>query len=574
MLKIKNHVGYRIWVWAMFIILPIAYVWVFARFHQVMSSGDFMFQANRMEELYQDVIHGTLIPRISSYTFNQVGSGINFFYPWVLLYPFVFLRIIFHNPVVAFYLFVLLYTYLTIVIAYFCMKSYSESDLISYVFALLYTFSNYHFYLVWNQNVLAEAIAYTFLPLVFLGFYETFFHNYNKWPLLAIGMALLLLSHMLTTFLAAVVMLIIFVVSVPAIKEFFPRFKSAIKAAVLCIFLSAFYLFPFLEQEIKNNVRGSWLGLLFVQTPFDTIKNAVNNMPNQNIGLLLILSMVFGVLYIRKASYSDKAAYLSGLILVVLTTTLIPWSNLSSTPLAIMQFPYRLNGLATFMLSVYLSWIIAKWISKLQNDPYKLSWALVMSVLIIFGLDINASLQITNTRQFAPQMSTKQTMHNYLPDKTKTFNLTSDDWHNMFYYFGHNGSFDYFPRNLNGTVKKDVVTHHAWINGRKINVSSRIKKSPNQISYNLKGLKSGAKITLPVIYYANDVVKDGKENIKKPKVDRHNLIQVKVPKNNKVVTVKYKDSLVDSISLLVSILSWLGLILVSFMRKYNLRRKV
>lgn len=62
-----------------FLILSCVYVWSFAKLHMILGSGDLMFHANRAEELYHDIQHGVFIPRISTYTFNQVGSGINFF---------------------------------------------------------------------------------------------------------------------------------------------------------------------------------------------------------------------------------------------------------------------------------------------------------------------------------------------------------------------------------------------------------------------------------------------------------------------------------------------------------------
>ncbi|WP_367342059.1 6-pyruvoyl-tetrahydropterin synthase-related protein [Limosilactobacillus sp.] len=540
-----------------------------------MSSGDFMFHANRMEELYQDVIRGTFIPRISTYTFNQVGSGINFFYPWILLYPFVIFRILFHNPIIAFYLFILFYTYLTIFIAYICMYSYSGSYLRAFIFALLYTFSNYHFYLVWNQNVLAEALAYTFLPIVFLGFYEIFFNNYNQWPLLGIGMTFLIFSHMLTTILSAIVMLIILLVTLPLISNIISRFINAVKAALLSSLLSAFYLVPFYEQWERTKVRGSWLGLMLVQTPFDTVKNALNNVSSPNIGILLLIVVILGAFYLKKSNPIDRSTYYIGLTLLLLTTSLVPWSHLKSTPIAILQFPYRLNGLATLMLSVYLSSIVASWIKISRFKSFYLEClSILASILIIFTLNIDIALQTTDYRQSLPRMSEKQTFRRYLPDKNYSFNITAHDWNNMFGYFGHNGAFDYYPKSLAKSMEITVATHHAWINGNKVDVSSRISKLPNELSYDLSGFPSGSKITLPAIYYFNDVVKTGRGHFQKPQVDNNNLIQIRIPKRDKKVTVKYQDSFIDIASLWISLLSWIGLIVSSFWKKHNLRRKV
>lgn len=145
-----------------FACLSILYVFLFVRLHMVLGSGDMMFHANRIEELYRDVQQGVFVPRISTYSFNQVGSGINFFYPWIFLYPFVIFRMITHNPVSAYYLGIILETFLTFCISYYAMHQYSHSRTRGVVFSLLYTLGNYRLYLAMNQEVLAESIAYIF----------------------------------------------------------------------------------------------------------------------------------------------------------------------------------------------------------------------------------------------------------------------------------------------------------------------------------------------------------------------------------------------------------------------------
>lgn len=362
-----------------FCVMSVIYIWSFAHLRIVFGSGDLMFQANRIEELYQDVIHGVFVPRISAYTFNQVGSGINFFYPWILLYPFVIFQLITRNPISAFYLGIFLETLVTLLLSYYAMRKYSTNRKRAIIFAISYTFANYRLYLVFNQNVLAESIAYTFLPLVLLGFYEIFYRNIKSWPILAIGMTMLLYSHMLTTALTALFMLVTLVFTWKKISNKGLRLVAGVKAAILSFLLSAFYLVPFFEQTVTNHLTASWVGLFLIKTPMETITSSINNEPTQVVGFLLIIVLIFGFFYWKRANTADRYTYVSGIVLVVLTTTLFPWAKLLNTPVANLQFPYRLTGLATLMLTIYLSTVIIYLITC------RISMVLVKSALLLYS---------------------------------------------------------------------------------------------------------------------------------------------------------------------------------------------
>ncbi len=545
------------------IILPLIYVGLFARFRQIFSSGDFMFQAQRMEELYQDVIHGVFVPRISSYTMNQVGSGINFFYPWITLYPFVIIRLFIHDPILSFYLFVLFYVYCTEFVAYFCMKRYSGVLYRSFFFTILYTFSNYHFYLLFNQFVVAEAIAFTFLPLALLGFYETFFDNKNQWPLLAVGMTLIIYSHTLSTVLICGLFVLLLIINFKRVVQWSQSLVNCFKAVILCVLLSSFYVVPFVMQGLQNKVRGSWTGLMFVQTPMETISNSLDNVPTQVIGFVLLLTVFLGAFFWKQAAVPDKNAYIVGITLVALTTTLFPWSCLKNTFVAVLQFPYRLNSLATLMLAIYASFVVEVIARRVISDTYFQKLFSGFVVLLVFCLNLNSSVQIIHNRLNSPRLTAEPTLTNYLPSKSSgVFNVCREDWHNLFYYFGHNGSFDYYPTSINNKVQKQIVTHQAIVNGHQQSFASRITSLPNKLRFDLTGIPAGTSVDLPVIYYHNDVIKVATGTYHVPSVTAFKTIRVNVPQHHKVVEVKYHDSLVDSVAMVISAVSWIALLIV------------
>lgn len=546
--------------------MSVLYVWSFAHLKIIFGSGDMAFQAHRIEELYQDVIRGVYIPRISSYTFNQVGSGVNFFYPWIFLYPFVIFRIITHNPITAFYLGIILETFVTFCIAYYSMHKYSGSRARSLIFSFIYTLANYRLYLVFGQNVLAESIGYTFIPLVLLGFYETFFDKMSNWPILAVGMTMLIYSHMLTTALTAIFLLIVLVIFWMKVDEKYERLKQGIKAALLSFLLSAFYLVPFIDQALNNRLSASWVGFEWIKTPSETIEASLNNEATQVVGFLLILTLLFGFIYWKKVSYADKVTYLSAIVLIILTTSLFPWGKFLNTPLSNIQFPYRLNGLATAMLSIYLSAIIQLWVNCREKFKYII---IVLSAIVPLILVYSAEQGIISSRANIPLLNKRSTISKYyLGMHGGGYNLNKSNWNNMFYYYGHNGSFDYFPRAISKKKITKIVTHKGVINGREVSMSSRLTAKPNRIIYDLSGIKSGKAVELPIIYYHNDIIKVGNHKYEKPMVTNENTIKTVVPRTNKKVILKYKNSVMDILSLCVTIITWIVLFIMFIKNRY------
>lgn len=194
-------------------------------------------------------------------------------------------------------------------------------------------------------------------------------------------------------------------------------------------------------------------------------------------------------------------------------------------------------------------------------------------MIITLGVAVQSSYQVIQARSAIPVLSKRPTVkHNYAVENSSSYNLTKDTWQNMFYYYGHNGSFDYMPlaasgRAANGIVAANkplnyIIQHQAIANGKKVSMNHRWTSRPNGMSFNLSNFKAGTKVELPILYYKNDVVKVGNGNFETPTVSKAATVTVTVPARHKQAVVKYQDSLLDRLSLIWSILSWLILIII------------
>lgn len=75
---------------------------------------------------------------------------------------------------------------------------------------------------------------------------------------------------------------------------------------------------------------------------------------------------------------------------------------------------------------------------------------------------------------------------------------------------------------------------------------------------------------MPVLYYKNDLVKVGNGKFKQPLISKINTLQVRVPKNNKQAVVKYQDSILDTVSIILSIGTWL-VVVIKYVKSVLLR---
>ena len=122
--------------------------------------------------------------------------------------------------------------------------------------------------------------------------------------------------------------------------------------------LTLFIIVPYLTDFIGKNVTSAQPGVapVMVKTLMNVLETSFNNnVSPSGIGLVLILTAVFGSLWILKAhSKTLTAIYVLGISLIIVSTGSFPWNVLSDTPLGMIQLPFRYLSYASMFLSVIL----------------------------------------------------------------------------------------------------------------------------------------------------------------------------------------------------------------------------
>ncbi|MFT8562929.1 MULTISPECIES: hypothetical protein [Liquorilactobacillus] len=548
-----------------FALVTIIYTSVLLKVGELTLTSDSSFHFSRVEEIYRNLSEHHLFTFIASHTFNHTGVGNFLFYPVVFLYPWAFLRFWF-NPISAFIIWYGLFIFATLIIGYYSMLNFSKSKTRSFIFAVIYTIAPYHLHLGIYNYVLGEFIAYTFLPLVFLGAYHVFWKDSQKWPLLAIGISLLLYSHLLSVYLVSLILVCLLLGKLIIQRKFeIERVIALGKSVVLTVLLSAFILVPFVTdfvgQKIAVPEKGfSWL--MSVQQLIDpSISNTISI--NRSVGVVVLLTALFGWYFVRKNPI-EKSIYIIGIIFICLATTLTPWglflhSSIFLKILGEIQFPYRFNAYSSFFLSITASLILSKLIQQIKLNYLKKTALITLTLLSFIGY--YGSIQPVFDRIVAAD-------HNFLAVAKKNSILlpvnaliNKDNYNNIFSYlvlFGETDYYHEYPAKNTTAYNQSIYNNQVILGQRNIKLVPQV--GPNTITYQVRKSKTEKNINLPVIAYNHTQVKLNGKQVNYTRSFR-GTVQLKTKSKYNRVTVSYRPSKLFYLSVLIGWLTWLGLIL-------------
>lgn len=508
--------------------------------HQIYGSGDLLFHLNRMVGFSESIQHGTLSYR-SFDTLSGLGSSVNFFYPFVYILGFSSLFVLFPNSLVfAFYLGEIIVLVFTLMIAYWCMLTFSSgSKKRSIVFALLYGFSGYFMYLLSDQYVLGEAFAYVFIPVAFLGFYNIFFGDKKKWYILAMGISLLLYAHMLTTLLTIITFILILILALITrrLKINMSTLISLGKAILLTLGLTAIIYLPFLYQFRQTTIITTIKqGLLFLNGLGTNLLMAING-EHQNIGIFSVLAFVLIIIKVfQKKGDLNLRIGLFGLLVFLIGTSIFPWYNLSIDAQALIQFPYRVFGIATVFIMTFLSKVLIEFFGREHKNYYLLILFLSIFSIVSFWSKTSEERHELEDKTFLQQNNnrnrTKEILENNFVTNSDGIESIRTSRHDYI------GVIDYAPEEAwQPNNRKTLLSHKVLFNNKVIESSNRYYF--NRIS-NKINLTTSGNVDVPVFSYGNEEVKVDGKDVKHTQSERGSVQVNQLKEGIHTVTVSYK----------------------------------
>jgi len=545
MLKIKQHQNQ--FMLGIYLILSILMTVVINTKGIIWGGDDMVYHIGRLISLDSSFKSGVFMPNISTSNFSLIGYGINLFYPWVTMVPMILISLLIHDPVTAYYSGLAFFMFISFCIGHYAMKKFSNSNTQAIVFSLIYGLANYRLIDVFSRADLAEYLATVFLPLAFLGFYETFFRDYRKWPLLAAGMSLLLLSHVLTTVIVAFFFIIILILCWFMASDYQKRLKAVLAAILTSALASAVFLVPFLAEITYQKFQQPSPYVLKGENSIKLLQASLTNNANRtldgniyNIGIILLIALILGIFFFKSFNKTYRSIYLLAVLSFVMVMQIFPWSIFQKTPLNLIQFPFRFLLITTLLLAV----IATKIFTDIFTNPdtmlknFFVVGTLGIVMLGLWVVSVNGALH-----------------QKYLTAPDQTVNAKIIQSKSLY-----EGYYEQYSPMASQPYMKDIEGHIGYINGQKTVIN--VKPNGRFLTVKLNGLKSGTTIDLPIIKYRNSSVAIDGQRVNLTKSFR-GTVAIKVKQNYQYakLNIGYHMGFLAWFSLIISLLTWLWLVL-------------
>lgn len=521
------------------------------------TATDTLFHFSRVEEIYQNLKHSSLTWTSTRY-FQQTGVGSYLFYPSYFLYIWALLRFVF-SPIKAFYIWISLFIFITYLSSFYAMNSYCNNTRRSIIFSLIYTIVPYHLFLgLWN-GTLGEFMAYSFLPLAFVGIYHVFWGNSNKWYLLTLGMTLVLYSHLVSSYIIAmfiaVVMLWKAIISHSLTKLRLIAFAKAVGFTILTT--SPFLLLFCIEGPVATPTNS----FIVLHDLKELVDLSINNMIGSNIGLILLVTAIIGLCFVRK-NQNERYIYLTGVLFFIASSNIIPYklfnhSKLMCNTLGLIQMPGRLLSFASLFLAVTASYIIVQIINNLSHQNLCILLMMLASIIMFWS----ETLPQYNLLNSIPLLTSETKQDIVLPGLKK---VTNTNYNDMFQYIVPAGETDYYHRTdalkhseLNN-LTKSIINHDLYINGKK--EVKQPKSGPNYLQYTVEAAHK-EKIDLPVVAYRNSYVKVNRQKVHKS-ISERGTISLQINPGMNRIEVEFKPPFAEYILFAIAIISWISLFII------------
>ncbi len=387
-----------------------------------MIQCDLPFHLLRIEGLQESLLNGAFPVRVQDYWLYDHGYAVSMFYGDLCLLLPAFLRIIGFSLMTAYKVFVLVVMIATAMICYYSLKKCTKDAEAAFLGTILYTLAPYRIYNVYCRGAVGEYLAMMFFPLIVCGIYQLLqqdiqAENYKKAKLpLIIGMTGVLNSHMLSTEITIIALLLICIIFWKKVirKE---TFIQLLQAAGVCLLINCWFWMPFLwmftqdSYVLSDNVSksiqymGTWFATLFQITPYKgTAQNGMYLSEPIHLGvagsaLLILWGALLWIGGKKRKEWCKGKTWKTLLffavitiVCVVLSTRYFPWDFIGSLKgigfLAdVLQFPTRFMALATLFCTCFASFFVC-WIKEISQETFwnieeRVKYLLVGFILIL-----------------------------------------------------------------------------------------------------------------------------------------------------------------------------------------------
>lgn len=548
-----KSINYTRLINVLFIILTTAVLCFMLFGDDIFIGHDLRFHMNRIVGIKEALMDHQFPPKIYPYTNNGYGYASPIFYCDLFLYPFAILYYL-GMPLVKCYKMVLaVYSLLTTCSIFYVLKKiFSKSKIAPYAGTILYVFCNYHLYDLYIRSALGELFALAFIPLVLYAIYKVLVLHKDSWVLLGVSFALLLMSHLISFVLYCAlfgILIIFFIVfnrrNILLIKK---SALTVIKAVILALLLSAWYLLPMIEQMLDQEFWVNKLSEIYslenniasissMYNPFTVLEDDHYSVIGViNIGLLLIVGQYLYI-FVKKNGIISILFILSNIIILMMIG-IIPIYKLDC--LSFIQFTFRLY----LLLYPLLVFVLVYTLDKLN---LKLGLVIVCLALLYSVINLgvmNNSLRSCPDYYFLNNYTTREAIYDFA-NISKDYNSTEIS------------GAEYLPFNtINDYLRETTFIKQINDDGQYEDIIYDYDRSFTEICFTYASDKEKL-IMLPLSYYKGyqAYVINGNDKIKLDtiNVEKYKKVGFYALEGEHTYVCRYDPTLIQNTSLIVSL---------------------
>ena len=368
---------------ALVLVLAAAFASLPALMEHIVDGHDLFFHINRIEGIAAALRSGQFPVRIHASTLLGYGYAASEFYPELFLYIPAVLRNLGVSLMASVQVMMMLINLATALVCYKSAYMIAKDRDVSLLSSVLYTLSIYRLVSLYATATLGEALAMIFFPMVIASVHEVLVGDASRWPLLALAMFGVFMSHLLSTLLAAGFCALAALCCAKRLLREPKRILACVKAALLMALCSMWFVLPFIQYSaagISTNVALDasryrltpgelMMGFSRAYGDQHSVGNALGGTIGAHPGLAILLGCaLFAVARYAQGGKPDKrdrlpAALLSlGVLALLATTAFFPWARLCrmSRPFGTIfqqiQYPRRMLSVATPLLCIPAAW--------------------------------------------------------------------------------------------------------------------------------------------------------------------------------------------------------------------------
>ncbi len=532
------------------------------------GGSDYKFHFSRILGMAELIESGIFPPRILPFFFGDAGYATSLFYGDLLLIIPALLYIGGIPLYIAYHIFCLLISVGTAGISWIVFRTFADRfpALVATVF---YTCALYRQFILIVHARLGEAIAMAVLPLTVGGMYLILREPNDQSKLrhgmrmLSAGMALLVMNHILSTFLCVLLLALwsLLYLNVVCKKQVL---LTGVKAIITAVVLSAMFLVPFVEAmqsgayEISNKVSDGdmwWMWIdrysLLYLWPTDSYDAMYGLIPT----LLHVVCCGYVLLRLIRKETRNRETYhlavLTGMSVVWLfmASGWFPWNDMGNLPVfslikKTIQFPSRLAILST----VCLTFSLCEMVRLLCAETNKQRLYRVIALLGMLAIVVNTGVYV-----HALTDGTAQTA--YPIYSAAGMNVDSNEYPASY-------TNDYFYL-LQGTDPYQFAQMTDWMTNNPDLVVQDYEKCGTTVTFDCENLTTEEqKMTLPIIYYPyyQGIDTETGRNFVLTGTDTKAMLLTIPEQYEGTVTIKVAAPWYWTLALWVSVVAWVWMI--------------